>query len=844
MRCSNTSAETLWTLLPDCCWVKNLLQLCTLYVTKLKTNFITFDDFLVGDFESMTTYLTRRKFSVIVFFQLIYTVVCYLAYAGHPAIIERFAFVAMLSFALYIVIWIIPEKTIDYMHYTGVIYMICVYLIAIYQSYRDPQQAMCTVSFMFISFCFVIDNCAVGFCVTCLTSILGTFMWTPDKWSTIRTLAVFGVCCTFLWALMKTHGLILTQYLRRYFKTREECAAEAQSKTMFMASVSHDLKNPLNSLLGCIDQLKNSATLSRNERRHLKTASFSGQILTYLINNILDITKIQVGKFEVDRLPMSITDELNKILRIERQLSKKKGISLYKKFLTPLPKLVYGDPMRFAEILINFIGNSIKFTSRGYVAVVFRWGKTIQEIEDLGANSELIPTEEYFAPARALRKKRSLFPKAHHEDETAGNEDDVNEDINELIYEKIPRYSLAAKPRLKDHHKFGAKLSYSYSVLSPSARMATKVKVIHSNDIQGLKNSVSSDSNRAGTGSRTVIGPYRRNMTYRTIHTEENGNSDESDDDDQIGSSDVESLFDFDNNEDFGDTGILALDIIDTGVGMNKEEQDRLFKPFSQANSSIKSQFGGTGLGLWISKQLIHLMSGFVELKSCKGKGSRFRITLPLKVVNVEAACSMRSIEDAKNTSELSIPKRFMLTHSFSRLALEMRSIGRTKFCGGKGILNNMKVLLVEYEKAKDDWQLEQIVNQLRSTDCEIFYSPYTSLLKILKEANYRFDAMLILAGTQSLVTKKLVTLLMKCIKDAGVKPIPYAVATGKPTFFVLLFTTIKNKNKKYCIDIAMQWEYAEISKEFMITFPLKDGDLEQLLMRMRSKYTFVFFCG
>ena len=80
--------------------------------------------------------------------------------------------------------------------------------------------------------------------------------------------------------------------------------------------------------------------------------------------------------------------------------------------------------------------------------------------------------------------------------------------------------------------------------------------------------------------------------------------------------------------------GQLIIEVIDTGIGISKEGISRLFKPYQQANKSIYKKFGGTGLGLWLSSELVKLMGGNIEVESVLGNGSTFKIMLPIIVEN------------------------------------------------------------------------------------------------------------------------------------------------------------------------------------------------------------------
>ena len=100
------------------------------------------------------------------------------------------------------------------------------------------------------------------------------------------------------------------------------------------------------------------------------------------------------------------------------------------------------------------------------------------------------------------------------------------------------------------------------------------------------------------------------------------------------------------------DTQHLFLDVVDTGIGIDKEKHDKIFKAFSQAETSIAQEFGGTGLGLTISRSIVHLIGGTLDLKSTPGQGSVFRIKLPIKLkTNQEEMNSLLVKKEAENPS-------------------------------------------------------------------------------------------------------------------------------------------------------------------------------------------------
>ncbi len=107
----------------------------------------------------------------------------------------------------------------------------------------------------------------------------------------------------------------------------------------------------------------------------------------------------------------------------------------------------------------------------------------------------------------------------------------------------------------------------------------------------------------------------------------------------------------------------------------------------------------------------------------------------------------------------------------------EMKSV--MKFSGPKKQLKQMRILLLEDEKAVDNMKMVQIVNQLKETDIEMVYSTYSDVLGTLQKNCYNFTGILIIASLPAIVTKKLVALVIKHLKDNDIKQIPFAIVSG-----------------------------------------------------------------
>ena len=246
-------------------------------------------------------------------------------------------------------------------------------------------------------------------------------------------------------------------------RTRDSAEAANQSKSEFLANMSHEIRTPMTAILGFSELLLGNVRDPENIDG-LKTIRRNGQYLLEIINDILDISKIESGKLTIETIECSPCDLLEDVAALMRVRSSVKGIPLEVEYSGPIPQLIQTDPTRLRQVLINLIRNAIKFTEVGKIRLLARL---------LDADS----------PAPKMR-----------------------------------------------------------------------------------------------------------------------------------------------------------FDIVDTGIGMSEQQIERVFEPFVQADTSTTRKFGGTGLGLTISRRLTKMLGGDVSIESTLGEGSVFSVTIsigPLKDVTM-----------------------------------------------------------------------------------------------------------------------------------------------------------------------------------------------------------------
>jgi signal transduction histidine kinase/CheY-like chemotaxis protein len=203
----------------------------------------------------------------------------------------------------------------------------------------------------------------------------------------VATTGAREVCAIAVGAVLAVLAVVYQRWIEQEnadLATARVQAAEAASeaKSRFVARMSHELRTPLNGVLGAIDLLLESE-LSRSQRRLGDILHLSAQSLMDLVNDVLDFSRIEAGRLELETVPLFPRRLSEEIAALLTPQAERKGLALSCRVHPDVPERLHGDPARLRQILINLVGNAIKFTEEGVVRLRLECGEDGEEWQDL-----------------------------------------------------------------------------------------------------------------------------------------------------------------------------------------------------------------------------------------------------------------------------------------------------------------------------------------------------------------------------------------------------------------------------------------------------------------------------
>lgn len=169
-------------------------------------------------------------------------------------------------------------------------------------------------------------------------------------------------------SLVGVLSFLVVKRITRLRETEQRALAESRAKSEFLAQMSHEIRNPMNGVLG-MTQLLQETQLDDTQRQYTNTINSSASALLVILNDILDVSKMDAGKFRLERIAFDVRSLVEDSARIFSLQAQEKHIDLSFSVDDNVPPYIFGDPNRIRQVIVNFLSNAFKFTREGAIAL-------------------------------------------------------------------------------------------------------------------------------------------------------------------------------------------------------------------------------------------------------------------------------------------------------------------------------------------------------------------------------------------------------------------------------------------------------------------------------------------
>lgn len=375
------------------------------------------------------------------------------------------------------------------------------------------------------------------------------------------------------------------------------------NKGIFISTVSHELRNPLHAITANVDFLFETS-LTSEQKEYVRSVNDSAMLMTSIVNDVLDMSRLQSGRMSFERIPCDLYDICASIIKNLRQQARAKRVTLMFDYEPMAPRYIISDSTRIHQLLLNLLSNALKFTSSHQnvtlsIATVgdmphgtapptsskekeaqSRSGKESDELEDI--------TDATLRLLAGTGARQSLLPNASVNTYTTSCDDESDDSFHSLLpcLSDSAQFTSAARSICLDYYHY--QTSHIDEVLA--SEHSNEHKFIHTAEEDQFEDAAETDVESGNDG-----GQRRRRARDHVIY---------------------------------------KLTVHDTGVGISPHALAQLFTAYTQAKLSTVREFGGTGLGLSICAEIIKSMKGCVQVTSELGHGSEFSFVLRLPLSN------------------------------------------------------------------------------------------------------------------------------------------------------------------------------------------------------------------